>query len=203
MHIDLSQLNSSRVYHLMTQTIIPRPIAWVLSINEDMSHNLAPFSYFNAVCSDPPLMMLSMGKKPDGTTKDTVTNLQVGAECIVHIAHAAQAEIVTQTAASMAYGDSEVTANKIELSAHQDWPLPRIKDCPIAYHCKVHSTQEIGNTPQQLVFVEALSLYVDDRMVDEKDGRVTIDALAMNPLARLGAAQYADLGSVFSKVRPD
>ena len=111
MHIDLSSLNSRRVYHLMTQTIIPRPIAWVLSINEDKSHNLAPFSYFNAVCSDPPLMMLSMGKKPDGSSKDTVTNLQVGAECIVHIAHAAQAEVVTQTAASIAYGDSEVTAS--------------------------------------------------------------------------------------------
>jgi flavin reductase (DIM6/NTAB) family NADH-FMN oxidoreductase RutF len=203
MHIDLSTLSSNRVYHLMTQTIIPRPIAWVLSLNEDKSHNLAPFSYFNAVCSDPPLMMLSMGKKPDGTTKDTVTNLPIGAECIVHIAHAAQAEIVTKTAASMPYGDSEVTANNIELITHQDWPLPRIKDCPIAYYCKVHSTQELGNTPQQLVFVEALSLYVDDRAVDEKDGRMTIDALAVNPLARLGAAQYANLGEVFSKVRPD
>jgi flavin reductase (DIM6/NTAB) family NADH-FMN oxidoreductase RutF len=203
MHIDLSALSSNRVYHLMTQTIIPRPIAWVLSLNEDKSHNLAPFSYFNAVCSDPPLMMLSMGKKPDGTTKDTVTNLPIGAECIVHIAHAAQAEIVTKTAASMPYGDSEVTANNIELITHQDWPLPRIKDCPIAYYCKVHSTQELGNTPQQLVFVEALSLYVDDRAVDEKDGRMTIDALAVNPLARLGAAQYANLGEVFSKVRPD
>ena len=203
MHIDLSTLSSNRVYHLMTQTIIPRPIAWVLSLNEDKSHNLAPFSYFNAVCSDPPLMMLSMGKKPDGTTKDTVTNLPIGAECIVHIAHAAQADIVTKTAASMPYGDSEVTANNIELITHQDWPLPRIKDCPIAYYCKVHSTQELGNTPQQLVFVEALSLYVDDRAVDEKDGRMTIDALAVNPLARLGAAQYANLGEVFSKVRPD
>ncbi|MDG1921714.1 MAG: flavin reductase family protein [Glaciecola sp.] len=203
MHIDLSTLSSNRVYHLMTQTIIPRPIAWVLSLNEDKSHNLAPFSYFNAVCSDPPLMMLSMGKRPDGTTKDTVTNLPIGAECIVHIAHAAQADIVTKTAASMPYGDSEVTANNIELITYQDWPLPRIKDCPIAYYCKVHSTQELGNTPQQLVFVEALSLYVDDRAVDEKDGRMTIDALAVNPLARLGAAQYTTLGEVFSKVRPD
>ena len=208
MHIDLSQLSSSGVYHLMTQTIIPRPIAWVLSRNEDDSHNLAPFSYFNAVCSDPPLMMLSMGKKPDGSAKDTVTNLQVGTECIVHIANAAQAETVTQPAASMAYGESEITANNIELIDHQGWPLPRIKECPIAYHCKVHSTQEIGNTPQQLVFVEALSLYVDDRAVvsseiDVQKGRVTINALAINPLARLGAAQYADLGSVFSKVRPE
>ncbi len=208
MHIDLSALSSNRVYHLMTQTIIPRPIAWVLSLNEDKSHNLAPFSYFNAVCSDPPLMMLSMGKKPDGSAKDTVTNLKVGAECIVHIAHAAQAEIVTRTAASMPYGDSEVTANNVVLTPQEDWPLPRIKDCPIAYYCKVHSIQELGNTPQQLVFVEALQLYVDDRAIqnteeNQQDGRMTIDALAVNPLARLGAAQYASLGKVFSKVRPD
>ncbi|MET1219264.1 MAG: flavin reductase family protein [Glaciecola sp.] len=202
MDISLTELSPNKIYHLMTQTVIPRPIAWVLSQNSDDTLNLAPFSYFNAVCSDPPLMMLSMGKKPDGDTKDTPTNLQVGHYCIVHIAQVEQADAVTQSAASLDYGDSEVVAQNLATTAHNDWTLPRLLDAPIAYYCRVHSRQTIGNTPQQLVFVEALSLYIDDALISEENGRLSIDALKLNPLARLGAAQYADLKSVFSKQRP-
>lgn len=186
----------------MTQTIIPRPIAWVLSANSDASQNLAPFSYFNAVCSDPPLLMLSMGKKPDGSVKDTASNLSEGKHCVIHIAHAHQSDQVTATAATLAYGHSEIEANNIELIEHQNWPIKRIKDCPIAYLCKIHSTQQLGNTPQQLVFAEALEVYIDDAAVKQDDNRLEIDALKINPLARLGASQYANLGDVFSKSRP-
>ena len=203
MNIELSGLSSSKVYHLMTQTVIPRPIAWVLSTNRDSSVNLAPFSYFNAVCSDPPLLMLSMGKKPNNSNKDTVTNLSVGAFCVVHIAHVEQSELVTNTAASLDYGESEVAINNIELCDHNDWPVKRVRDCPIAYLCKVHSVQEIGNTPQHLVFVEALALYIDDNVVTQTNNRLQVNALKVDPLARLGASQYANLGSVFSKPRPE
>jgi flavin reductase (DIM6/NTAB) family NADH-FMN oxidoreductase RutF len=200
--IHLSTLSATGVYHLMTQTIIPRPIAWVLTKNSNETVNLAPFSYFNAVCSDPPLLMISMGKKPDGSAKDTSTNLQEGASCIVHIAHAEQADIVTATAATLDYGQSEVESNHIELVEHQDWPLKRIKDCPVAYLCKVHSRTSIGNTQQQLVFLEAIALYVDDNAATQNEKRISIDATAVKPLARLGASQYANLGEVFSKSRP-
>jgi flavin reductase (DIM6/NTAB) family NADH-FMN oxidoreductase RutF len=202
LNIELNSMSSTSIYHLMTQTVIPRPVAWVLSKNNDKSLNLAPFSYFNAVCSDPPLCMLSMGKKPDGTAKDTVANLVEEAYCVVHIAHAKQADLVTATAASLKYAESEVEANKIKLIDHADWPLQRIAGCPIAYLCKVHSTQEIGNAPQQIIFVEAIELYVDDNAVDQSNNRITIDALKVNPLARLGASQYANLGDVFTKSRP-
>lgn len=203
MIIDLTQLSSTNVYHLMTQTIIPRPIAWILSQNEDSSFNLAPFSYFNAVCSDPPLMMVSMGKKPTGEIKDTSRNLQIGAYCTVHIAHVQQADIVTATAATLDYGENEATINNIELCDHNNWPLKRIKEVPIAYLCKVHSRQEIGNNSQQLVFLEALEVFLSDCVANNKNGRIAVDASKVNPLARLGASQYANLGEVFSKARPN
>lgn len=195
-------MKSNAIYHLMTQTVIPRPIAWTLTQNNDESLNLAPFSYFNAVCSDPPLCMLSMGKKPDGTVKDTVKNLTVGTYCVVHIAHALQADQVTGSAATLNYGESEIQANEIELTKHEDWPMQRIRNCPIAYLCKVYSSQQIGNTPQQIVFVEVLEIYIDDKAVTQNKGRIEVDALKINPLARLGASQYANLGDVFSKSRP-
>lgn len=143
-----------------------------------------------------------MGKKPDGTSKDTVTNLVEEAYCVVHIAHAQQAEVVTATAATLNYGESETEANQIRLVDHEDWPLQRIADCPIAYLCKVHSTQQIGNVQQQIIFVEALELYIDDNVVTESNNRIQVDALKVNPLARLGASQYANLGEVFTKARP-
>lgn len=202
MNIELNNMSSTAVYHLMTQTVIPRPIAWVLSKNNDDSLNLAPFSYFNAVCSDPPLCMLSMGKKPDGSSKDTVANLVEEAYCVVHIAHAQQAEVVTATAATLNYGESEIEANQIKLVDHAGWPLQRIANCPIAYLCKVHSTQQIGNVQQQIIFVEAIELYIDDKAVTENNHRIQVDALKVNPLARLGASQYANLGEVFTKSRP-
>lgn len=202
MNIHLADISTSGTYHLMTQTVIPRPIAWVLSNNSDGGHNLAPFSYFNAVCSSPPLLMLSMGKKPNGSDKDTVANLQVGVMCVVHIAHVSQADVVTSTAATLDYGESEVDANNIALCTHLDWPLQRISSSPIAYLCRVHSTQEIGDTPQQLIFVEAIELFIDDSMVTTNNDRIEVDASKVNPLARLGANQYASLGEVFSKHRP-
>ncbi|MDT0595114.1 flavin reductase family protein [Glaciecola petra] len=207
MNIDLQSLSSTQIYHLMTQTVIPRPIAWVLSRNNDDKRfdmlNLAPFSYFNAVSSDPPLCILSMGKKPDGKVKDTAANLPVGAHCIVHIASAENAKTVTATAATLDYGVSELEQNNIKTIDHENWLLPRIENCPIAYYCKVHSTQDIGNAPQRLVFVEVLEVYVSDSVSKQDDnGRIVVDAMATNPLARLGANQYAILGSVLDNKRP-
>ena len=86
MYIDFGKMTAQQVYITMTQTIVPRPIAWVLSENPDQSLNLAPYSYFNAVCSDPPLLMISAGVKPDGATKDTRDNIRDRKEFVVHIA---------------------------------------------------------------------------------------------------------------------
>jgi len=202
LNIDLKTLPSSNIYHLMTQTIIPRPIAWILSTNQDDTLNLAPFSYFNAVCSDPPLCMISMGKKPSGDQKDTAVNLHLGAFCVVHIAHVGQSEAVTQSAATLDYGESEVDVNKIKLTQQADWPMQRVAGCPIAYLCRVHSTTQIGNAEQQLVFLEALELYLDHSIVSTQNGRIEVDAKNVNPLARLGANQYANLGEVFNNTRP-
>lgn len=203
MNIELSALSSSDIYHLMTQTIIPRPIAWVLSENDNKSLNLAPFSYFNAIASDPPLCVLSMGKKPSGDAKDTTTNLSMGSYCVVNIAPSSMAKEVTASAATLDYGVSEIEQYNIQLSEHAEWRLPRVADCPIAFYCKVYQTQEIGNAPQQLVFVEILSVYIDEGVFSEDDkGRFRIDALKVDPLARLGANQYASLGQVLDNKRP-
>ena len=106
MQINLDSLSPARAYHLMIQSIVPRPIAWVLSDNGDTTLNLAPFSYFNAVCSDPPVLMLSIGRKPDGSDKDTARNIVERSQFVVHIPHREMALEVTESSRPLPFGES-------------------------------------------------------------------------------------------------
>lgn len=202
MNIELSTLAPTQIYHLMTQTVIPRPIAWVLTDSDQANYNLAPFSYFTAVSSNPPLLMFSVGKKPSGEVKDTTRNVLETGKMVIHIAHQDLANEVTQTAATLDHGESEIEANAIELVDFDGFELPRVKDCPIAFACKLYEVKEIGETPQSLVFAEIEQVYIDPNIVDKRTDRLAIDALKVNPLSRLGGSQYATLDKVFSVTRP-
>lgn len=185
-------------YHLLTQTIVPRPIAWVLSENDNGSHNLAPFSFFNAMCSDPPLLVMSIGKKPSGEIKDTRKNLLSGRDFVVHIAHHTQADAVHQSAAALDYGESEILAGNLSLEVFPNCPLPRLADCAVAYHCKLYDVHEIGPNQQAMLYAEVIQLYVSDEVGEKRDNRYVIDANKLTPLARLGGVQYAALENAFS-----
>lgn len=202
MNIDLSTLAPTQIYHLMTQTVIPRPIAWVLTDSGQENYNLAPFSYFTPVSSNPPLLMFSVGKKPSGDIKDTTRNVLETGRMVVHIAHEGLADEVTQTAATLDHGDSEVNANNIELVAFDEFELPRVKGCTIAFACKLYEVKEIGETPQSLIFAEIEKVFIDPEVIGDRSDRLVVEALKVNPLSRLGGGEYATLDNVFSVARP-
>lgn len=203
MNIDFDQLSSSEIYFAMTQAIIPRPIAWVLSENAGGDYNLAPFSYFNAICSDPPLVMLSLGKKPDGSPKDTRTNIEARREFVIHIAHCGQLQAVNDSSATFPSGVSEVEALGLELVEFPGFRLPRLADGRLAMACELYEIQEIGEAAQALIIGRVRQLYVDDS-VAEIDGRerLKIHADRLNPLGRLGAGDYFSGGEVLKVDRP-
>ena len=95
MHIDLASLNPLEIYAAMTQTIVPRPVAWILTENENASFNLAPYSYFNAISSAPPMGIVSVTIAPDRDIKDTRHNLETRGDCVIHIAHKEMAAAMT------------------------------------------------------------------------------------------------------------
>ena len=202
MQIEFSELSANQRYHILTQTVIPRPIAWVLSENEDHSLNLAPFSFFNAICSDPALLMISVGKKDDGTRKDTAVNILSGREFAVHIANEDQAEMLTNSAASRPYGDSELEGLKLTTNNFEGSSTMRLEQCDVAFHCRLYDSHYLGPNEQCIVYCEVLSTYVSDSVVSQKDQRVSIHSDLIKPLARLGAAQYAPTGKSFSIRRP-
>lgn len=189
----------------MTQTILPRPIAWILSESHDQSLNLAPFSYFNAVSSNPPLVMVSMGAKPStGGYKDSLTNILKKGHCVVHIGSMADLDAMNGSAEDLDYGESEVTKLGLKTTPFDGCPLPRISSAPIAMDCRLHSHQLMGHDNQNLVFLEITQIYYHDDIVKHQTEpfRLTVDAMKTDPFCRLGAGEYANLGSIHRRSRP-
>lgn len=203
MNLDFSNFSATQRYHLMTQTIIPRPIAWALTASEEGSLNLAPFSYFTAVSSEPPILMLSVGKKPNGDDKDTFVNVKNNKQMVIHIASEQHADLVTQTAQTLPHGESELDNSGLTTVDFSGFPLPRVAQCDIAYGCELYEVKELGDVPQNLIFVKVKQVYINDEVitVDEKQ-RIKVHANKVCPLARLGGGEYASITEPFNITRP-
>lgn len=204
MYLDLRTMNPGQVYFNMIQTLIPRPIAWVLSENAQGGFNLAPFSYFNAVCSDPPIVMISVGRQADGSHKDTRVNIEARSDFVIHIVHRELLDAMNATSATLPPDVSEVEQVGLATTAMEGSRLPRLADCRIAYACERHEIIDIGNGPQSLILGRVNGIYIDDSVaqVNEK-GRLKVDATAVDPVGRLGASEYVTFGEVIRLARPE
>lgn len=200
MHIDLSSLSPVQTYATMTQTIVPRPIAWILTENQTGSYNLAPFSYFNAMGSDPAMTIMSVGTR-DGELKDTRINLEQREFAVIHIAHREMAKQMTQSAATLARDVSEVSEIGLKTVDMAGSALPRLADCRVAYAAKLVDTKMIKD--QWLAFLELTHLYLDDNIVGEdQKGRLKVLADKLDPIGRLGGGEYVMAGDLVTIARP-
>lgn len=203
MILDLDTVSPAQAYFQMIQTLVPRPIAWVLSEHANGSLNLAPFSYFTAVSAEPPLVMISVGHKPDGALKDTRANIEQRDDFVIHIAHRELLEAMNASAATMAAGVSEIEALGLETVPLAGSRLPRLKAARVAYACERYEIQEIGPAKQSLIIGRIKQIYLDDDIVETTaEGRIRVDAAKLDPIARLGASEYALLGEVVRLQRP-
>lgn len=206
MKIDLQQHDSAFVYRTLIQTIVPRPIAWILSDSGEGRYNLAPFSFFNAVTSDPPLISVSIGHKRSGEKKDTWLNLEQRRYFTLHIASTSHAEQVSGTAASLAHSESEVEQNQIELVPEAGFHLPRIKNASVAMDCELEQILEIGNGPQGLILARIHKIFIDDQIIAANDPTQPIFQInysQLSPLARLGGNDFSGITPKFTVKRPE
>lgn len=203
--VDLAQMpeNPDR-YRLMIQSFVPRPIAWVLTENENGSYNLAPFSYSAAVAPTPMTFLFSCGMRRGGgvnkdepAKKDTWANIERTGHCVLHIPSVDNIEAVNNSAAGLDIGASEAEQFGIETVPFGDFPLPRVKAAPIAFACTLNGVTEIGDPPLGLVRVEAQHIYLAEHIVEEVDGNnIHINEKAIDPLTRLGKTKYGSLGDI-------
>lgn len=203
MEINFDEISAGEIYFNMTQTVVPRPIAWILTVNEAGSYNIAPFSYFTAICSDPPLILFSVGKKPDGSLKDTRANIIRSGEFVVHIPSVHFMDAVNESSASLPPEISEVEKLNLKTVAFGKFSLPRIEGCPIAYACERYEIMEIGPKKQAIILGKVKLLYVDEKIAySDNKGRLKVSVQKLDPLSRLGANEYASTGDIFTVPRP-
>lgn len=203
MQLNFKDLSPNECYGAMVQTIVPRPIAWVLSDNGDGSFNVAPFSFFTGICSDPPLLMIAVGKKDENDDKDTRLNIRERNHFVVHVAATQHLDQVNTTSGTFAHGESEVDIAGLELTSIKGFSLPRLAICDIAIACELYRIDDIGNVPQAVIYGRIISITVNDELVvPNEKGRFQIDAKRLDPLSRLGGSNYAGIGDVLTAIRP-
>ncbi len=202
MLIDCNQRTPDQNYFTLIQTVVPRPIAWVLSDNGNGSYNLAPFSFFNALASNPGIIMIAVGWKDEAARKDTWVNIAERNDFVVHIPSVGHLKEVAASSATLAHGVSEVDLVHMPLEIVQGQRLPRLKGPKVAFFCTKHSIQELGKDQQGIILGQISHIWIDDTIVRTEGERMYVDPKALDPLARLGGAYYGQLGELLTMKRP-
>lgn len=143
MDIDLKSLKQGERYKLLTALVIPRPIAWITTLNEDDSINAAPFSFFNVLGNLPPLVAFGPGERRDGTLKDTHRNIERRKHFVINLVSERVADAMHRTAAPFPPGVSEVEALGLEVEPSHSIATPRLAACKVHLECTYHSTVTI------------------------------------------------------------
>lgn len=188
-------------YKLLIGTIIPRPVAFVTSVGEDGTVNGVPFSYFNIVSSNPPMISLALQWK-NGKLRDTARNILNKKEFVVHIVDEQNVEKINETAASLPPNVSEVEQIGLSLIASEAISVPGIQESKVRMECVLEHAAELGENGSigvDLIVGKILKFHIDEVIYEE--GRINQEKLA--PVSRLAGSNYAKIGEIFTLERPE
>lgn len=180
MQIDPAVHSEAENYKLLTNLVVPRPIAWVTSVAADGIVNLAPFSFFNAVGSDPPYVVVSVGEHDDGTPKDTARNIDSSGEFTVNFVTEELLQAMNVSAAEFPQGESEVLAAGLHVEPGVKISAPRLAEAQASLECRVYKAERLGTNT--LYIAEVVMFHVADRLMGEK---LHVNGFA--PVGRLGS----------------
>jgi len=197
MHVPASELGGKDAYRLMIACLIPRPIAWVSTVDHGGRVNLAPFSFFGGVTSHPPTVMVSVGRRK-GARKDTARNLLATREGVVHIPTRPLAEQMVHTSGEFEHGVDEFDVAGLTKVPSLAVRAPRIAEAAVAMEVTLRQHQEVGAGPVDLFMLEVLHFHIADEVL--ADGLP--DAALMAAVGRLGGRQYCDTSAPFDVERP-
>lgn len=202
MEITPSEISLHSMYKLITGTIVPRAIGWVSTVNADGQPNLAPFSYFTAVCAKPPTILFCPGVRGrDLSPKDTMNNLRATGEFVVNIVTEELAEAMNITATEMPEDVNEFEVAGLSTTPSKTVSPPRVAKSPVNYECKVTQIVDIGDGSSgagSVVIGEVLHLHIADRVMQPD---FHIDIQALKPIGRLAGPNYAYIHETFEMKR--
>ena len=194
MIINPETLSPGRRYFLMISCIIPRPIAWAGTVNEDGTCNLAPFSFFNGMSSSPPVVAIGFSPHEDKGRKDTLRNVLRTGEVGVSIPGRELAEKVSATSEDLDYGVDEFSACRLTPYFGEKANAPLVKETKVSMECTLLKHVEFGDEGSSMVLAQIHAFHLDDRLIDN---RGTVNPNSLQPLARLGGGLFTTLGEIF------
>jgi flavin reductase (DIM6/NTAB) family NADH-FMN oxidoreductase RutF len=203
MEIDPQSTSQAERYKLLIGAIIPRPIAFVSTASPDGRHlNLAPFSFFNGVGSNPMTLLFCPANKPDGSEKDTLRNCKPPeeggtGEFVVNVASHAYAKHVAAASEALPYGESEFDLTGLTMAPSVAVGPPRVKESPVAFECR--TVQVVRTNPGapaggNIVIGRVVHVFVRDDLINE---RFHIDPAALDAIGRMGGLGYTRTRDLF------
>lgn len=196
MLFDFAKLSTKDCYKLMVSTIVPRPIAWVVTQDSEGRNNAAPYSFFNAFADDPPIVIIGIGGKPEGGNKDTLVNIRGSRQFVINLVSAANGDAMNVTAIDFPPGVDELAEAGLTTIPSTFVRPPRIAESPVAFECERFTTLEIGHD-RALVLGRVLAMHIADEAVMDQD-RCYVDTPRLDLIGRMaGAGGYVRTSDSF------
>ena len=194
--VDPSVIPARDMYKLIIGAVVPRPIAFVSTIGKDGTGNLAPYSFFNGVSSNPPCLMISVSYKEDRSKKDTLRNIEETGQFVVNSANEWLIEPLVHCAGAYPYGVDEMSLVGLTPEPSTRVRPPRVKESAVAFECETYKTVEIGDgSPGSTTIIFGKIVFVHAHSSVYKNGR--IDFSAYRPVGRLGGFGYGKITETF------
>lgn len=186
--------------------VLPRPIGWISTVDSDGVFNLAPYSFFNAVCYRPPVVMFSAGTgSEDDRLKDSARNAEQSGEFVCNLANWDTREQMNASSATLPKEVDEIALAGLTPVDAQLVKAPRIEEAPVHLECRYMQTTEIAGWNEgdlyKIIFGEVIGIHIKDEYIT---GDGLVDIAAIRPIGRLGYNDYTrvDSDSIFTLVRP-
>jgi flavin reductase (DIM6/NTAB) family NADH-FMN oxidoreductase RutF len=182
--IDPKALNQQDSHHLLTDIVMPRPIAWVSTVGEHGIFNLAPFSAYGMVSSRPMVVSFSVGIKRDGQKKDTLRNIELTGEFVINVVTKDLAEQMNITSAAYPSDVSEFEKAGLTPMKSDFVKAPLVAESPVNMECRVIQSMDIGkpSPSYSLIIGEVLCIHIQDKYYDSQTKGVS----GLRAIARLG-----------------
>lgn len=193
--IDLRELEPRHAHDLLTSCVIPRPIAWVSTINGQGQCNLAPFSFFTGVSWAPPILAFSPVNRADGSKKDTVVNIEQIPEFVIHLVSVELLAAMEFSARPLGYGEDEELISSIHMVPSRTVRPPRIREAKVAFECKLERIVRVseGADAGNLILGRVQMLHIQENAL--LNGREA-DWEELNPLGRLSGNRYSAITDI-------
>ena len=195
LQFDPATMDPRAVYRLLIGSVVPRPIGWASTVSADGASNLAPFSFFTVVCVEPPMISLTIMRKPDGSEKHTLKNARTTGEFCFNVVTRPVWKEMVDSANGFPEDDSEFAETGLTPIPGVRVKAPRVQEAPIHFECKLERVLELGPKRQALLIGEVVYIHVDPAVMTGG----YIDMRKLDPVGRLNDFFYATLGEILER----